>query len=161
MPLSSKLVSEYYKQTICSRLFTCFRYHLTLFYPKPDMTLPLAATTAAIMLAQVMSAPIAGVLTSLDGSLGLRGWQWLALVEGGMTVAVGLSLLWWLPPRPEAIKSLNGKELSYISSHVSRCVASVSACLGDQVVDPPGVVLSPLLSQRLVHCLEDAQFVHV
>jgi MFS transporter, ACS family, tartrate transporter len=100
------------------------RYHLTLFYPKTDMTLPLAATAAAIMVAQILSAPIAAVLFSLDGMLGLRGWQWLAVVEGGMTIAVGLSLLWWLPPRPESIKSLNAKELMYISSHVSRFVTS-------------------------------------
>lgn len=99
-------------------------YHLTLFYPKTDMTIPLAATTAAIMVSQILSAPVAAVLISLDGVLELRGWQWLAIVEGGMTVMVGISLLWCLPPRPEAIKSLNAKELSYIASHVSRPTTS-------------------------------------
>jgi hypothetical protein len=65
---------------------------------------------------------MAAILIAMDGALGLHGWQWLALVEGTMTVAVGLILLWWLPPRPEAIKSLHEKDLAYISYHVSRYV---------------------------------------
>lgn len=115
---------------------------MTLFYPKTDLTLPLAATKAAIMIAQLMSAPIAAILISLDGSLGMRGWQWLALVEGVMTVGVGASLLWWLPPRPEAIKSLDDADLSYISANVTRCADICAALRGNKCKFAPCMSLT-------------------
>ena len=41
------------------------------------------------MSSQVAGAPIAAMLLSLNGVLGLRGWQWLFLLEGLPTIAFG------------------------------------------------------------------------
>ena len=41
---------------------------------------------------QVAGAPIAAMLLSLNGWLGLRGWKWLFLLEGLPTIAFGFIL---------------------------------------------------------------------
>jgi ACS family tartrate transporter-like MFS transporter len=45
---------------------------------------------------------LSGWLLGLDGVAGLRGWQWLFLVEGLPAVVIGLAVLFWRPdgPRP-------------------------------------------------------------
>lgn len=39
---------------------------------------------------QVIGSPLAAGLLSLDGVWGLKGWQWLFVVEGLPTVALGM-----------------------------------------------------------------------
>ena len=43
-------------------------------------------------LAQVIGAPLAAAILTMDGLGGLRGWQWLFLLEGGATVLFGVAL---------------------------------------------------------------------
>eukprot|EP00892_Ulva_mutabilis_P008593 jgi/Ulvmu1/6105/UM027_0083.1 len=95
-------------------------YHLTLFYPRDQLTLPLSVTKAAVMVSQLLSAPLAAVLLALDGARGLRGWQWLTLCEGAATVAVGLVLPLLLPAAPERAGGLTEKEAAWVKAHVSR-----------------------------------------
>ena len=103
------------------------RYHLTLFYPREQLTLPLSVTKAAVMVAQMLSAPLAAALLALEGAGGMRGWQWLTLIEGAATVAAGLALLALLPASPGDVSGLTDKELAWIRSNVSKCAAATSA----------------------------------
>ena len=41
------------------------------------------------MHAQVISGPIASALLLADGAGGLKGWQWLFLIEGIPTILLG------------------------------------------------------------------------
>jgi MFS transporter, ACS family, tartrate transporter len=55
----------------------------------------------AIPLSSVIGGPISGfVLDTLDGSMGLSGWQWLFIVEGVPSVLVGLWALGHLTDKP-------------------------------------------------------------
>ena len=109
---------------VCKTLSTR-RYHLTLFYPTDHITLPLSAVVTALMVAQVVAAPMAAVLMSLDGALDLRGWQWLAVVEGCAAVAVGLLLNVLMPSSPARVRSLAPEEMAWVSSSVSRCAFTI------------------------------------
>ncbi len=40
-------------------------------------------------MSQVIGSPIAAGLLALDGMLGLKGWQWLFVVEGLPTILLG------------------------------------------------------------------------
>jgi MFS family permease len=52
-------------------------------------------------LALVIGGPISGfILDTLDGSMGLGGWQWLFIVEGVPSVLVGLWALRHLTDKP-------------------------------------------------------------
>lgn len=99
---------------------------MTLFYPTKDLTLPMSTTASAIMIAQVFSAPVAAGLMALHGAAGLSGWQWIAVVEGGATVAVGVSLRLLLPPSPAHMKGLSAGEVAWVAANVTKCASRVT-----------------------------------
>ena len=57
-----------------------------------------------ILTASQVSAAIVGLVSAgfqkMDGMHGLVGFQWMFLIYGVITVALGFALLWWLPDRP-------------------------------------------------------------
>jgi ACS family tartrate transporter-like MFS transporter len=81
--------------------FPGFVLYLTYWIPAADR-----ARTGALFM---MAAPVAGIvgayasqgLLALDGWLGLRGWQWLFLIEGLPAVLLGVLALRVLTDRPE------------------------------------------------------------
>ena len=75
-------------------------YYLTLFYP-PSRT---GKRIGQYYTAAQISAAVVGLVSAgfqgMDGDRGLVGFQWMFLVYGVVTIAVGIVLLWWLPDRP-------------------------------------------------------------
>jgi MFS family permease len=66
-------------------------YYLTLWYPAGRRASRIAMFMAAVPLAGVIGNPVSGlIMDSLSGVGGLAGWQWLFVVEGLPSVAVGL-----------------------------------------------------------------------
>lgn len=53
-----------------------------------------------------------------DGLLGLRGWQWLFLLEGIPTVAVGVWVWFTLAPAPLEARFLTPSEREWVHQHV-------------------------------------------
>ena len=56
-------------------------FYLTLWFPAVYRARIIGAFLAAVPLATVIGAPVSGALLGFDGVLGLRGWQWLFLLE--------------------------------------------------------------------------------
>lgn len=77
-------------------------YYLTLFYP-PSRT---GKRIGMYYTAAQVSAAVVGLVSAgfqkMDGVRGIVGFRWMFLVYGVVTIAVGVSLLWWLPERPLA-----------------------------------------------------------
>ncbi|PYI12308.1 MFS general substrate transporter [Aspergillus sclerotiicarbonarius CBS 121057] len=77
-------------------------YYLTLFYP-PSRT---GKRIGQYYTAAQVSAAVVGLVSAgfqeMDGERGYVGFQWMFLVYGVITIAVGIILLWWLPDRPLA-----------------------------------------------------------
>ena len=75
-------------------------YYLTLFYP-PSRT---GKRIGMYFTAAQVSAAVVGLVSAgfqlMDGLHGLFGYQWMFLVYGILAVALGFTLLWWLPDRP-------------------------------------------------------------
>lgn len=57
-------------------------FYLTHWFPARDRARAVALFMTATAMAGVIGAPLSSALLQLDGSLGLRGWQWLFLIEG-------------------------------------------------------------------------------
>ncbi|ODQ82700.1 hypothetical protein BABINDRAFT_159225 [Babjeviella inositovora NRRL Y-12698] len=78
-------------------------YYISLWYPNDRS----AKRIGYYFTAAQISAAVAGLLGAgfqkLDMVHGLQGWKWMYLVYGVITVAVGISLVWWLPDRPIAV----------------------------------------------------------
>ncbi|KAK8005439.1 hypothetical protein PG990_011476 [Apiospora arundinis] len=75
-------------------------YYLTLFYP-PSRT---GKRIGMYFTAAQVSAAVVGLVSAgfqlMDGRHGLFGYQWMFLIYGILAVALGFTLLWWLPDRP-------------------------------------------------------------
>lgn len=68
--------------------------------------------------AQVMGAPIAASLLMTDGLLGLRGWQWLFLIEGLPTICAGIWMYLTLAPAPLDASFLTAAERDFVHQRV-------------------------------------------
>jgi len=72
-------------------------YYLTLWYPSGRRSTRTAWFVAAIALAGVIGNPISGIIMDqFSGAFGLAGWQWLFLLEGIPSVAVGIWVIYYL-----------------------------------------------------------------
>ena len=68
--------------------------YLTYWYTRTHRAKMVAAFMTAIALAGVIGGPVSGwILDALGGVGGLKGWQWLYLVEGMPSVLVGIGVL--------------------------------------------------------------------
>jgi ACS family tartrate transporter-like MFS transporter len=71
-------------------------------------------------IASIVMGAMAGWLLSLDGNAGLRGWQWLFLLQGLPTVLFGLVVLKYLPDAPAKVAWLTAPEKDWIHTELAR-----------------------------------------
>jgi ACS family tartrate transporter-like MFS transporter len=93
-------------------------FYLTYWYPAPERARAYATFLAAIPVCGVIGGPISGALLGLDGRLGLRGWQWVFLLEGIPSVLVGLAVLALLPDRPRDARWLRPAERAWLEERM-------------------------------------------
>lgn len=74
---------------------------------------------AGSSIAAAISGPIAGMLLSLHGALGLRGWQWLFGFEGALSVVVGMAVFFFLDAKIKDAKWLSAAEKDALSQAIS------------------------------------------
>jgi ACS family tartrate transporter-like MFS transporter len=75
--------------------------YLTYWVPAAHRAKTNALFMTAIPVSVIVGAPLSEALLTLDGTLGLRGWQWLFLVEGLPAVVVGIVTLFYLTDSPD------------------------------------------------------------
>ena len=73
---------------------------LTYWFPASYRARIVAVFMVAIPLSSFLGSPISGALLSMDGLLGLRGWQWLFIVEAIPAVILGVFCYFALPNKP-------------------------------------------------------------
>ncbi|KAH7037029.1 major facilitator superfamily domain-containing protein [Microdochium trichocladiopsis] len=76
-------------------------YTLSTWYTRPELARRVAVFFFGMFGGNAMSPLLAAGILQLEGTRGLRGWQWLFLVEGLFTICVGVSLFLLLPGCPE------------------------------------------------------------
>ena len=67
------------------------------FYPSDCLTLPYTIVDSGISISHVIAAPLAAACLSLTGLGGMRGWQWLFLLEGTPTLILAAVMFAMLP----------------------------------------------------------------
>ena len=89
--------------------------YLTFWFPARYRAKMVAAFMAAIPLSGVIGGPISGWILEKAGALGgLRGWQWLYLVEAVPSVIAGIVSFAFLDDNPAKAKWLSDEERSLI-----------------------------------------------
>src|SRR6185312_3467564 len=72
----------------------------------------------AVSLANVIGGPLGGALLSLNGAFGLKGWQWLFLLEGAPAVLFSLVIWFKLPDGPHKAHWLTADERTRVAQHL-------------------------------------------
>lgn len=86
-------------------------YYLTLWFPTYRRGRMIALFMIGLPLSSVIGAPLSGwILDHFDQIQGLRGWQWLFLLEGIPSVLLGLLALRMLPEGPKQASWLDVAE---------------------------------------------------
>ncbi|KAJ5385744.1 major facilitator superfamily domain-containing protein [Penicillium cosmopolitanum] len=84
-------------------------FYFTLFYKRSELGFRLAIFFGSALLAAAFSGLISyGVFRIQDPHI--AGWQWLMMIEGILTVIVGVFSFWWLPASPASAWFLNDRE---------------------------------------------------
>ena len=94
--------------------------YLTYWIPKSDRARAGALFMTAAPIAMIVGAPVSAALLGLDGWLGLRGWQWLFLMEGLPAVLLGIATLFVLTDRPEQAEWLAPDERAWLRGVMNR-----------------------------------------
>ena len=90
-------------------------YYLTLWFPTHRRGRMIALFMIGLPLSSVIGAPLSGwILEAFDGLQGLRGWQWLFLLEGVPSVLLGLLALRLLPEGPQDAEWLDLREQGHL-----------------------------------------------
>jgi MFS transporter, ACS family, tartrate transporter len=85
-------------------------FFLTLWFPAAYRGRVLGMFFAAIPISGMIGSPISGMLLSLDGLAGLRGWQWLYLVEGVPALLLAPVVAFYLQDRASDAKKWLGAD---------------------------------------------------
>src|SRR5215831_13893731 len=94
-------------------------YYLGHWYPEAQRARAIAAFMTAVPVSGVVGGPLSGALLSLNGVLGLAGWQWLFLVEGIPAILLGIIVLAYLTDRPETAHWLSSEEKDWLVSKLA------------------------------------------
>ena len=89
--------------------------YLTYWIPAADRARTNALFMMAAPVAIIVGAPVSEALLKLDGVLGLRGWQWLFMVEGLPAVILGLLALRVLTDRPQQATWLPAADRTWLT----------------------------------------------
>jgi MFS transporter, ACS family, tartrate transporter len=100
-------------------------YYLSLWYPTAQRARAIAAFMTAVPVTGLIGGPLSGALLGLDGIYGLKGWQWLFLLEGLPAVFLGASVIFYLNDRPETTRWLTPVERDWL---VETLAAERKAC---------------------------------
>ncbi|KAI0828917.1 MFS general substrate transporter [Trametes gibbosa] len=79
--------------------------YLSYFYTKKELPLRLAWFWVSNYLAEIVGAFIATGLLKLRGVGGRAGWRYLFLIEGALTLAIGIASFFMMPPSPTQTKA--------------------------------------------------------
>ncbi|SDN88598.1 MFS transporter [Phyllobacterium sp. OV277] len=74
--------------------------YLTYWFPSAQRAKFIGLFMAAVPLASAVGAPLSGLIIGIDNVWGLKGWQWLFIIEGLPSCLLGLAVLRFLPNGP-------------------------------------------------------------
>jgi ACS family tartrate transporter-like MFS transporter len=87
----------------------------TYWFPDSHRARIIGSFTLALPVSVALGAPISTAILGLDGMLGIKGWQWIYILEAIPTVIVGFFVLVAMNDRPEKAKWLSEPERAWLA----------------------------------------------
>jgi len=101
-------------------LFPGVLLYLTYWIPASHRARYVGMFALGLTLANVIGAPISGLLLEMDGFLGFKGWQWLYVLEALPAVILGITFFLILPDRPSDAKWLTQDEKDWLNGQLEQ-----------------------------------------
>ncbi|HET7221476.1 MAG TPA: MFS transporter [Vicinamibacterales bacterium] len=93
-------------------------FFLTLWFPAVYRARIIGYFMAAIPLSTVIGAPISGLLLGLDGYMGMKGWQWLFILEAVPALVLSVVVFFYLTDRPADATWLAADERAWLAERL-------------------------------------------
>ena len=125
-------------------------FYLSLWFPKQRRGRVTSLFIMAVPLAGIIGGPLSGwIMDSFHDAHGLRGWQWLFLIEGLPAIALGVLALVCLADKPQQARWLTDAEKTIVSraiesDHQEQHLGPSSHRLGDALRSPRLYLLSAI-----------------
>jgi MFS family permease len=96
-------------------------YYLTLWFSSSWRARITSLFAAGVPVSGVIAGPLSSwVMTSTAGVAGLKGWQWLFLIEGAPAVILGIIVYFTMPDRPSKARFLSDEEKVRIAQDLAQ-----------------------------------------
>jgi MFS transporter, ACS family, tartrate transporter len=93
---------------------------ITWWFPSYYRSRIIGLFMTAIPFSVIFGSIVSGVLLSLDGSLGLAGWQWLFILEAAPAVVLGFVVMYYLTDRPHGAHWLPPDQRQWLVDRLAR-----------------------------------------
>jgi MFS family permease len=94
-------------------------YYLTRWVPARERARTVASFMTAVVTAGIVGGPLSGALLTMEGWMGLAGWQWMFLLEGVPATILGILVLVVLPESPADARWLTADERSALLARLA------------------------------------------
>lgn len=135
--------------------------YLTYWYPAAYRARFLAAFAIAVPVSTVIGAPISGMLLGMDGVMGLKGWQWLFIIEGIPSVLLGIVTWFYLTDKPSKADWLTPDQKMWLADRLESertMKESVHGMSLGQALSSPKVLMLSVIYFGFVAALYGMQF---
>ena len=95
-------------------------FYLTLWFPAVYRARIVGYFMAAIPLSTVIGAPVSGLLLGLDGFMGMKGWQWLFILEAAPALILSVVVFFFLTDRPADAAWLEPEERTWLVARLEQ-----------------------------------------
>ncbi|KAI0036163.1 MFS general substrate transporter [Vararia minispora EC-137] len=86
-------------------------YLLSRWYTRKELALRSAILYGGLLISNAFgSLMAAGILSGMEGALGIRAWRWLFYIEGAITMTIGFITMYLLPDYPHNTRWLSAAE---------------------------------------------------
>jgi MFS transporter, ACS family, tartrate transporter len=89
--------------------------YLTYWFPSEYRARIVGMFAVAIPVSSFLGSPISAALLGVDGRLGLRGWQWMFIMEGAPAILLGFFCLLLLSDKPAKAGWLDARQKAWLS----------------------------------------------
>jgi len=100
-------------------LFPGCVYLISMYYKRYELQKRLSLFFSASILAGAVSGLLAYGLGKMAGVGGYNGWRWIFIIEGLMTIVVGIASKWLIVDWPETAKFLNDEERALLVARLT------------------------------------------
>lgn len=95
--------------------------YITYWFPARERARTTATFILGLPISVIVGAPLStAIMQAMEGVAGVRGWQWLYIVEAVPALVVGVVALRYLTDRPEKATWLTPEERGWLASEIGR-----------------------------------------